>query len=177
MINVAGLVDDSFVDGDGIRFTIFEQGCTHNCKGCHNPETHKFVDKKLYTVDELFNKITENPLLDGVTFSGGDPFFQAKENIELISKIKEKTDLTVWAYTGYTWEEFFNYELFKEQPKLKSPINQYMIDMLKLCDVIVDGKYDENCKTLDCTYVGSSNQRIINVQNSLGNKIPTTLNF
>lgn len=177
MINVAGLVEESFVDGEGVRFTIFEQGCMHNCKGCHNPETHKFIEKKLYTSDELFDLIAENPLLDGVTFSGGDPFFQAKENISLINKIQEETDLSIWAYTGYTWEEFFNYCSYNEQPKDKAPINEFMLIMLEMCDVIVDGKFEESLRTLDKTYTGSSNQRIIDVKKSLGKQIPITLNF
>lgn len=177
MLNIAGLVDDSIVDGDGLRFTIFEQGCTHNCKGCHNPETHKFIEKKLYDIDDIFDKIMENPLLDGITLSGGDPFFQAKENIKLMHRIKTETNLTTWAYTGYTWEEFFNYMLKNEQPKHKSQITDDMIEMLKLCDVIVDGKYEESLKTLDSTYIGSSNQRIIDVQNSMGKKIPIILKF
>lgn len=172
MINVAGLIGESYVDGEGVRFTIFEQGCTHNCKGCHNPETHSFNLNKPYKIEDLFNKICENPLLDGVTFSGGDPFFQAKNNIRLITEIKEKTTLNIWAYTGYSWEDFFNYKIKGEQPKGKSPINSDMISMLELCDVIVDGRFIEKLRTLDSSYVGSSNQRIIDVQKSLWRAVP-----
>lgn len=167
MINVAGLIEESYVDGEGVRFTIFEQGCLHNCKGCHNPETHNFINKKLYKAEDLLDLIIENPILDGVTLSGGDPFFQAEENITLIDMIKSKTDLNIWAYTGYSWEDFINFKLKGEQPKHKSPINYKMIEMLEKCDVIVDGRYIESLRTLDSTYIGSSNQRLIDVKKSL----------
>lgn len=172
MLNIAGLIKESFVDGEGIRFTIFEQGCTHNCKGCQNPDTHKFIDKKLYTPNELLEMIMENPILDGVTFSGGDPFFQAKENIKLIELIREHTDLNIWAYTGYTWEEFYDFNEKGIQPLHKSNIDNQMIQMLHMCDVVVDGKFEESLKTLELEYVGSSNQRLIDVKKSIGKREP-----
>lgn len=167
MLNIANIINESIVDGDGLRLVIFEQGCSHNCKGCHNPETHSFKENKLYSVSDLIDIIKTNPLLDGVTLSGGDPFFQAKENIELIKEIK-KLGLDVWAYTGFVWEDFMNYMKDKSQPSNTNiKITDAMIEMLSLCDVIVEGKFIEALKTLDKNFVGSSNQRLIDIKKSL----------
>ena len=171
-LRIAGTASDSIVDGPGIRYVIFTQGCPHHCPGCHNPETHSFINKQLYKAEDLLMLLMENPILDGVTFSGGDPFFQAEANIELIDLIKTETNLDIWAYTGYSWEDFINFKLKGEQPKHKAPINHKMIEMLEKCDVVVDGRYIESLRTLDSTYVGSSNQRVIDVKKSINLLVP-----
>ena len=103
-LRIAGTANDSIVDGPGIRFTIFTQGCPHHCEGCHNPQTHDFSGGKLADTDELLDRIRSNPLLDGVTFSGGEPFCQAEALAELGSRIRS-LGLNIVTYTGYTFEE------------------------------------------------------------------------
>ena len=87
-INIAGLVHDSVVDGPGIRYAIFAQGCSHNCKGCHNPQTHKFGVGSDLSIDEIIADIKTNPLIKGITFTGGDPFFQAAAFAVLAKKLR-----------------------------------------------------------------------------------------
>ena len=103
-LRIAGLVNDSIVDGPGIRYTIFVQGCPHHCPGCHNPDTHSFSGGSITDTGELLEKIKQNPLLDGVTFSGGEPFCQAAVLAELGKQIKQ-LGLNIVTYTGYTFEE------------------------------------------------------------------------
>ena len=100
---MAGVVSESIVDGPGIRFTLFVQGCPHKCEGCHNPQTHDFSGGKDDDTDAILERILENPLLDGVTFSGGEPFCQAKPLADLAMKIKA-AGLDVISYSGYTIE-------------------------------------------------------------------------
>ena len=108
-IRIAGTVNDSIVDGNGLRYTVFVQGCPHHCKGCHNPQTHSFDGGKEVSISDLFDAITSNTLLDGVTFSGGEPFAQANPLIELADLIKQSTNLNIVTYTGYTFEEIVTY--------------------------------------------------------------------
>ena len=105
-LRIAGTANDSIVDGPGIRFTIFTQGCPHHCEGCHNPQTHDFSGGTITDTDELLNRIKSNPLLDGVTFSGGEPFCQAEALAELGTKIKA-LGLNIVTYTGYTFEVLY----------------------------------------------------------------------
>lgn len=148
-IRLFGIVNDSIVDGLGLRTAIFTQGCVHNCEGCHNPESHNVNGGKLYDVEDVIDLINENPLCDGITFTGGDPFLQAEE----CAYIAEKVNLNVWTYTGYTWEEIIQNEKFMK--------------LLKVTDVLVDGKFELNKRSLELTFKGSSNQRIIDVKRSL----------
>ncbi len=151
------MANDSIVDGKGLRFTVFTQGCPHNCPGCHNPETHSFDSGNEITVDELFEKIKQNPLLDGVTFSGGEPMCQAEALTKLAEKCK-KIGLDIWIYSGFTFEEI------TADSKMKK--------LLECADVLVDGKFHENERSLDLLFRGSTNQRIIDVQASLkSNKV------
>ena len=106
-IRIAGTSNDSIVDGPGIRFTIFVQGCPHHCKGCHNPQTHSYDGGKVIDTDELLEKILANPLLDGVTFSGGEPFVYAKQLADLARKIKQN-NLNIVTYSGYTFERLIS---------------------------------------------------------------------
>jgi len=156
-INIAGLVPDSIVDGPGIRFTVFCQGCAHNCPGCHNPQTHPFNAGKDYTVLELIKKIQENPLCKGVTFSGGDPMFQPEGFSALAEKLKS-LNYEIACYTGFTWEALM---------KDKSEFAAFRLELLKNIDVLIDGPFVLEKKNLDLLFRGSSNQRIIDVQKSL----------
>ncbi|MCR5699153.1 MAG: anaerobic ribonucleoside-triphosphate reductase activating protein [Treponemataceae bacterium] len=154
ILNIAGLVNDSIVDGPGIRFTVFAQGCSHNCEGCHNPETHEFGTGVNYTINEILREIQANPLVRGVTFSGGDPFFQAEGFAELAKELK-KLKYEVACYTGFTWEYLIGCG------------DVHKIELLKNLDVLVDGPFILAKKNLDLLFRGSSNQRIIDVQKSL----------
>ncbi len=159
MLDIAGVVKDSITDGPGIRYTLFVQGCPHNCEGCHNPETHPFGVGKKRTTDEIFAEIMRNRLNSGVTFSGGDPVCQAKELISLAKAIKNAgKDLAM--YTGY---------LFEDLLKMGSDVSE----LLQYIDTIIDGKFILAERTLTYPFRGSKNQRIIDVQASL--KANTTI--
>lgn len=147
-MRIAGIVNDSIVDGPGLRYTIFSQGCSHNCPGCHNPETHSFDGGFEIDTESIISEISKNPLLSGVTFSGGDPIEQPAPFLELAKAIK-KMELNIWMYTGYTYEE------------LTSMHNPIIQELLSYVDVIVDGPYIESKRQLDLEFRGSSNQRII----------------
>lgn len=150
-IRIAGIVPESIVDGIGIRFTLFTQGCPHKCKGCHNQHTWDCNGGKTYTVDELAEQINTARYITGVTFTGGEPFIQAESLVNLAVKIK----LPIWCYTGYTWETIIN---SAHEPWLR---------LLNQIDVLVDGPYVESERDLDLPFKGSRNQRTIDVQQSL----------
>lgn len=156
-IRISDIVKESIVDGPGIRFTIFTQGCLHNCKGCHNPQTHSLTDGEMVEIDKIFDDIKKNPLLQGVTFSGGEPFLQPLPLIELAKKIKQ-IGLDIIIYSGYTYEQIMSNKV--EQGE----------ELLKLCDILIDSKFDINKKDLTLKFRGSTNQRIIDVKNSLSSK-------
>ncbi len=149
-LRIAGLVEESIVDGEGIRFVVFTQGCPHHCPGCHNPATHSFEDGRLVDIEEIFARVKDNPLLQGVTFSGGEPFMQAEVLFELGKKIKTLgLDLTV--YTGFVYEELIE----KNLPGAK--------ELLSVTDVLIDGPYVEAERDLTLKFRGSKNQRMINM--------------
>lgn len=168
MIRIADIERESIVDGEGIRYVIFTQGCSHNCLGCHNPESHDFNGGKLVSEDEILDDINNSPLIDGITLSGGDPFFQAKALIPIVKACKEKK-LTIWAYTGFTFEEF---QKFMKKEKCDRRINSDMIKLLRLTDVLVDGPFILAERTLSESFKGSKNQRILDVKKSIKNKKP-----
>lgn len=152
-ICVAGLVNDSIVDGPGFRFTVFSQGCPHGCPGCHNPQTHDFSGGTDMETEEIIERIRKNPLLDGVTLSGGEPFCQSPACAEIAREAK-KMGLNVWSYSGYTFEE------------LMSGKSEWM-ELLREIDILVDGRFEQEKRTLECRFRGSWNQRLIDVQASL----------
>ena len=154
-LRIAGTVNESIVDGPGIRFTIFTQGCPHNCKGCHNPQTHDFDGGELVDTDTLLEKIKSNPLLDGVTFSGGEPFCQAQTLAALGAEVK-KLGMNVITYTGYTFEQ-----LYKDRDK-----NGWE-ELLAVTDYLIDGPFILEQKDWEIKFRGSSNQRYIDCQASL----------
>ncbi len=163
-LRISGTVNDSIVDGPGIRFTIFTQGCPHHCPGCQNPQTHAFEGGKIISTGELLEKIRRNPLLDGVTFSGGEPFCQAQALAELGKEIR-KLNLNIMTYTGFELE----YLLKNQNEK-----NHYQ-DLLEVTDWLVDGKFIESQKSLNLLFRGSTNQRILDLQKSkLAHHLVTT---
>jgi anaerobic ribonucleoside-triphosphate reductase activating protein len=153
-IRIAGTVNDSIVDGPGLRFTIFTQGCTHHCPGCHNPETHDFLGGHEEDTDELVRRFTKNPLLSGITLSGGDPMEQPGPCAYLARAAQEK-GLNVWTYTGYTLEE-----LLRENDAEK-------MRLLAATDVLVDGPFILAQRSLELKFCGSRNQRLIDVKKTL----------
>lgn len=155
-IRIAGTVSESIVDGPGFRYVIFTQGCPHNCPGCHNPQTHDFGGGKLIDTDELFNECLDDPLNKGVTFSGGEPFCQAEPLAELAERFKAN-GLSIWSYSGWTFEELLE----------KSTREETVKRLLSLIDVLVDGRFLEDQKTLILQFRGSANQRLIDVPASL----------
>lgn len=155
-IRMSGVIEESIVDGPGIRFTIFVQGCPHRCPGCHNPQTHDFLGGYDDDTDSLFERIIKNPLLDGVTFSGGEPFCQARPLAELAVRLRA-AGLGVMSYSGFTVEE-----LIREA----SSENAYM-ELLNSIDYLVDGRFVESLKSYECRFRGSTNQRIIDVKKTI----------
>ncbi len=147
---------DSIVDGEGIRSVIWFQGCSHNCLGCHNPETHDFNAGVVVSLDDMKKQIGELEFQAGVTFSGGDPMMQVEALTELAKYVKEK-GMNVWCYTGFTFEELL--EIAEK--------NKHYLEALKQIDVLVDGKFVMDLKSFDVQFRGSSNQRIIDVAKSL----------
>ncbi len=150
------LQSDSIVDGEGLRTVIWTQGCSHNCLGCHNPNTHDFKGGFEIDVDELKSKIKNLKYQDGITLSGGDPFFQISACLE-IARYCHSLNLNIWCYTGYTFEQLMS--LAKK--------NTQIIDFLKQIDVLIDGRFDLAKKSLNVKFRGSTNQRIIDVKRSL----------
>ena len=155
-MRTAGFMDDSIVDGPGLRFTVFTQGCPHGCPGCHNPESHDFAGGEEKDTDEVIAMIEDNPLLDGVTFSGGDPFCQSAA-CAVIAKAARGMGLNIWSYSGWTFEALL--EKAKNEPEV--------LELLKLTDVLVDGPFIMAQKSLDVKWRGSKNQRLIDVAASL----------
>ena len=154
-IKLSGIIEESYTDGIGIRYTIFVQGCAHKCYNCQNPETWDFNSGKFVKIDTLITAIKANPLLDGVTISGGDPMYQPLQIFDLVKRIKQETNLNIWIYTGFTYEECIK--------------NKDMLKILEYTDVLVDGPYKESDRSLQLRFRGSKNQRIIDVQKSLKN--------
>ena len=155
-LRIAGIEPESFVDGPGIRMTIFTQGCHHHCPGCQNPQTHDFDGGHFIDREEILQMIEENPLLDGITFSGGDPMDQSAALIPLAREIKER-GLNLVIFTGYTFERL--QELSQERPE--------MFELLTFADILIDGPFVMAKKSLELKFRGSPNQRIIDVPKSL----------
>jgi len=154
-LRIFGTADDSIVDGPGIRFSIFAQGCSHACAGCHNPEALPFEGGRVVLVEELMAQIEANPLLAGITLTGGEPFVQPEPFSKLANWAKAK-GLSVWAYSGYTLEEL-----------LVGIPSEEARELLKEVDILVDGRFDEAQKSYELKWRGSANQRIIDVPASL----------
>ncbi|GAA0064253.1 anaerobic ribonucleoside-triphosphate reductase activating protein [Clostridium sp. CTA-1] len=156
-LQVAGFLDNSLVNGVGLRSVIFVSGCKHNCEGCQNKEMQSFCYGDNISLKDILKRIESNmPLIKGITFSGGEPLEHIEELGILAEKIKN-LGLNIWCYTGYTFE-YIKKEMV-QNPELNKLMN--------LVDVLVDGKYDESKKDGILKYRGSFNQRIIDVKKSL----------
>ncbi len=151
MIRIASIAKESIVDGPGFRFVVFVQGCKKRCHGCHNPSTHDMGGGYLMDKSEILAMICENPLLDGVTLSGGEPFLQPIELSELAKECQQR-GLDVVTYTGYRWEELHNIEGSDK--------------LLAHTDYLVDGEYESAKRSLELRFRGSSGQRVIDVAKS-----------
>ena len=155
-IRLYGLVTDSIVDGPGFRTSIFTQGCPHHCPGCHNPGSHDFDAGTVYSLSDVEAKFSKNPLLDGVTLTGGEPFCQAAACAELARRAHAR-GLNVWTYTGYTYEKLR--DMAASDPDVAA--------LLDATDVLVDGPFILKEKDIPLRFRGSRNQRVIDVPKSL----------
>ena len=161
MLNLAGIVGDSIVDGPGIRTTIFCQGCPHHCPGCHNPETWAFVCGTDMDEETILDIVRSNPLCRGVTFSGGEPFAQA-EGFAKLARLLKAAGKEVASYSGYTLEELLNGTDAQKE-------------LLSVIDVLIDGPFLMAEKTLELPFRGSRNQRILDVPKSLAANAPVEI--
>lgn len=152
IIRLYGLVTDSIVDGPGFRTAIFVQGCPYHCEGCHNPDSQPFEGGTVWTLDDVEKKFTNNPLLSGITLSGGEPAEQAAPCAELARRAHQK-GLNVWTYTGSTLEKLT--ERARENPALAA--------LLAETDVLVDGPFILAQRSLELDFCGSKNQRLIDM--------------
>lgn len=150
-LRVNGVVEESIVDGPGLRYVVFTQGCPHGCPGCHNPETHDIGGGHDMALADIFAAFTENPLLAGITFSGGEPFLQAKELSILADKVRA-TGKTVAAFTGFRYED------------LRCSPDNDIAALLARIDILVDGPYLEEERDLELRFRGSRNQRVLQLR-------------
>lgn len=174
-LRIAGVVRESIVDGPGIRFTVFCQGCPHACPGCHNVSTHDFLGGFDCKISKIVDAIDENPLLSGVTFSGGEPTCQSPAFYNLALKVKER-GLSLWMYSGYTFAELLTIaettvEQLSEIPEpsafAPTEVNVRkqlaLRGLLGLVDVLIDGRYVDRLRDLTLPFRGSKNQRLIDM--------------
>ena len=149
-MRIANTVNDSIVDGHGLRYAVFTQGCPHRCPGCHNPDTHDPAGGRDASLEELIAGLQRNPLAEGLTLSGGEPFFQAAECAAL-AELAHRMGRNVWTYTGYTYETL----TARNDPDWNA--------LLAATDVLVDGPFLEKEKSYELHFRGSRNQRLIDV--------------
>jgi anaerobic ribonucleoside-triphosphate reductase activating protein len=155
-LRLAGVVRESIVDGPGIRFTVFAQGCPHRCPGCHNESTQDFQGGKTTEIDVILREIDKNPLLNGVTFSGGEPFCQAEGFAVLAQALKER-GLHIVTFSGYTYEELLNLT------GVPGDGGKAIRDLLDRTDLLIDGRFEIANRDLTLHFRGSSNQRLIDM--------------
>jgi len=153
-IRIFGLTEDSIVDGPGFRLAVFTQGCARACEGCHNPGSRPMDGGTAMDTGQILAKLRSNPLQAGITLSGGEPFLQP-EACRALGEGARAMGKSVWIYTGYTWEEML---------ETRDPAH---IALLEACDVLVDGRFALEERTVELPFRGSHNQRLIDVQASL----------
>ncbi|HCC00326.1 MAG TPA: anaerobic ribonucleoside-triphosphate reductase activating protein [Ruminococcaceae bacterium] len=158
---LAGVVRESIVDGPGIRFVVFAQGCPHHCQDCQNAQTWPFEGGNEVSPQKVLDEMHENPLLAGLTLSGGEPFCQSEAMADLAEAAKA-VGYSVWAYTGYLFEEL------RKMSAEESAVRR----LLQAVDVLVDGRFEREKMSYDLLFRGSSNQRLLDVPASLQAKIP-----
>ncbi len=159
-IRIFGLVPDSIVDGPGLRYGVFVQGCTHACPGCHNPKSQPAEGGEVCRIDDIYDEITSNKLIGGVTFSGGEPFEQPEACAALASKLKE-SGYNIWAYSGYLFEDLL--------AKAKGESSEAVATrrFFETIDVLVDGPFIQDLHSYTLDWRGSSNQRLIDVPKTI----------
>lgn len=155
-LRLAGVIRESIVDGPGIRMTVFTQGCPHHCKGCHNEQTWDFSGGYESSTERILEEAQKDPILRGLTFSGGEPFAQA-ENMAILAKEAKALGYDIFCYTGYTFEKLCSE--FENHPEYK--------ELLSYCDWLVDGPFVLEKRSLMTKFRGSTNQRILDVKKSL----------
>ena len=155
-LRVADIINESIVDGPGLRLVIFTQGCARMCPGCHNPKTHLPDGGHDVSIGDILLRVKHNPLLRGLTFSGGEPFLQAGP-LSRVAKAVKENGLDIVTYTGYTYEELLS----------GANDSNNWLDLLWNTDILVDGPYVENLRTLDVPFIGSKNQRAIDIKLSM----------
>ena len=153
-LRISGLEPESVVDGPGVRFVVFTQGCPHRCPGCHNPETHDPAGGRDMALQDIFDLAQKDKLVSGITFSGGEPVAQAERLVPLARAFRE-AGKHLMIYSGYTFEEL----LAMEDPAVRQ--------LLELCDVLVDGRFILEERSLELRFRGSRNQRVIDLPASL----------
>lgn len=151
-LRIAGYMAESVVDGPGIRAVIFVQGCPHRCPGCHNPQTHSPDGGQQTTTAALLEKIRANPLLDGLTFSGGEPFLWAAE-LAMIGRAAKAMGLHIITYSGYTIERLL--DMAADDPDVDA--------LLTVTDILIDGPFIQNRRSLSLAFRGSDNQRLLDI--------------
>ncbi len=152
-LNIAGIVDDSIVDGDGCRLTVFVQGCHRRCHDCQNPETQPMEGGRRIDTADILAKVKANPLLAGVTFSGGEPFLQPAP-LAALARAVHALGLDVWSYSGFTLDELL----------ARAEKDKATAALLNEIDVLVDGPYEEAERDLTLHFRGSRNQRVIDMR-------------
>lgn len=155
-MRIAGLVEDSIVDGPGLRLTVFAQGCPHRCPGCHNPHSWDPEGGREIDTAEIERRLARNPLLSGVTLSGGEPFAQAGAMAQVARNAKTR-GLHVMVFSGDQFETLLERARSDDDARA----------LLEVCDVLVDGRFDIELRTLMLPWRGSSNQRLIDLPASL----------
>lgn len=153
-MNYHNITKDDMLNGDGLRVVLWVSGCNHNCPGCHNPQTHDPNSGLLFTQETFMEIITEleKEHVSGVTLSGGDPLFPSNREsvLDIVKTIKHLyPNKTIWLYTGYDWNDI------------------YGLPLMKYVDVVVEGRFIKGISVPSPKWRGSSNQRVINVNNEL----------
>ena len=157
-MRIAGVIHESVVDGPGVRFVVFAQGCPHRCPGCHNPETWNPAGGEEWSVRDLFRIIRKSPdKVKGLTLSGGEPFMQAAQMAELAERV-HGLGWGVVVYTGYVFEDLL--EMAESDPEIAA--------LLAETDILIDGPYVEALRDISLPFRGSANQRVIDVKTSRG---------
>lgn len=151
-MRVLNIIQDSIVDGPGLRSTVFFAGCPHKCRGCHNPQSWNVAGGKELKTMEIFELLMKNTLND-ITFSGGEPFYQCHDELLTLASALKERGKNIWCYTGYTWEELISRQSSKA--------------ICKLIDVVVDGPFVAEKRDLTLSFMGSRNQRLIDCSRSL----------
>lgn len=152
MLWIMDIIEDTTVDGPGLRTAIYAAGCSHACPGCHNPTSWDIHNGRPMGIEEIVRRILDDPFAD-VTFSGGDPFYQVEGFTRLAQAIKTNSRKSIWCYTGYSFEQIML------RPKLAC--------LLPYIDVLVDGRFVRELRDESLRFRGSSNQRLIDVPASL----------